>query len=346
MHIAAIRDDPDDFALRRQHLGLKICQMWEMHDLLVRVYPTTSTSGSSYYSAPKPYLLIDIPKGNVFQGEPFTEGLRKIRVSGSDIVYRYMLEASTCVRVQPEQYRQFDRLNPQSLPCLYYILQNVYMTARSMDESTVHYLLEADEVSQQMRSIFISLCVVASVVELITVLAIFRPALTRIYAEMTEKVNELANIDDRRLRAMNAQGAIHSSHHSKVPVANAKAGTKKGERRRSSADSEVDSDDESVQSVQQLHETEGNAHEGDAEAELSGLAHQSLENKVFAPTEHVCTSPPTNQHHWQPTTQPINRPNQATGTPACKNIAHPSPRFAALFIDAAEPLLPQLNVPH
>ena len=117
-----------------------------------------------------PYLALLTPfiaplqQAAKFPGESPTEGLRRIRVSGSDIVYRYMLEASTCAHVSSEQYRQFDRLNPQSLPCPYYILQNVYMTARSMDESSVHYLLEANSVSEQMRSIFIALCDVASVV--------------------------------------------------------------------------------------------------------------------------------------------------------------------------------------
>ena len=298
MHIAAMRNDPDDFALRRQQLGLKICEIWEMHESLIRVYPMTPASQGPLYNVPKPYLLIDLPGAGVkFPGASPTEGLRRVRVSGSDIVYRYMLEASTCAHLSPEQYRQFDRSNPQSLPCLYYILQNVYMTARSMDESSVHYLLEANSVSEQMRSIFIALCVVASVVELVTVTAILRPALTRIYEERTGKVGELNKLDDSKLLGMNRQmNGMHTAHtkvHSadskpEVTVANATAGT------RIQGDSaERDSDDESVQSAMHFGPTDSNVHEGESDEHF---AHGSLETKVcFLRTHRAHT--PTTQHH-------------------------------------------------
>ena len=68
MHIAAQRNDPGDFASWRQHVGLKICEMQQMHDSLIRVYPTTYDGQRFYYSTPMPYLI----RASFTQGVGFT----------------------------------------------------------------------------------------------------------------------------------------------------------------------------------------------------------------------------------------------------------------------------------
>ncbi len=273
-----------------------------MHDSLIRIYPTTSSSEAVYYSAPMPYLIVNLPIKSPAPGAYYESGVRKIRVSGSDIVYRYLLEASTCLHVRPERYRAFDKLDPQSLPCLFYILENVYMTARSMDESTVQYLQEANEVSQQMRSIFIALCVVASLVELVTVVAIFRPALTRIYAEMNTRVEELSKLDDRKLLAMHATASGHGiSSSEQTHTANAKVGTK-GKRRTAVA---LGSEDESQDGESVQHDVEENvvtAESANDAAELAGFSHhRSLEDKVIhshtAQSQCLSLTPHGRHHH-------------------------------------------------
>jgi hypothetical protein len=308
MHIAALRNDPDDFASWRQHVGLKICEMQQMHDSLIRVYPTTYDGQRFYYSTPMPYLIVDLPIRDPTGDASFASSLRKIRVSGSDIVYRYLLEASSCLRVSPEQYRQFDQANPKSLPCLFYILQNVFMTARSTDEATVHYLLEANEVSQQMRTIFIALCVVASVLELITIIAIFRPALNHVYAEMISKLQNLSEIDERRLLAMTEGSTTHmTGSATKAATAKTIAGSSaQGALRGSKLAAALDSDEESLNNDEWIPEdvatedqsaTEDRARSDAESAEFKTFAYQSSQDKASAPAPRARARTYALSHH-------------------------------------------------
>jgi hypothetical protein len=203
MHVAALKQDSDMFDARKQFVGKKICLLFDLHDSLIRVHPTTSALQRTYYSRPMPYLIVDVPFQQPGQGASYgSGGFRQIRVSGSDMLYRFQLEASVCLHKSANKFRAFDQNDPMSLPCLFYILQNVHMTGRSMDEATVHYLLEASDTALGMRSIFTSLVVIVCLGELLTVVVIFRSAVNRIYAEMDIKINELANLDPRRLLAM------------------------------------------------------------------------------------------------------------------------------------------------
>ena len=317
MHIAAQRNKPDDFALWRQHVGLKICEMQQMHDSLIRVYPTTSDLERFYYSTPMPYLIVDLPIRDSIGEASSASSLRKIRVSGSDIVYRYLLEASSCLRVSPEQYRQFDKSNPKSLPCLFYILQNVYMTSRSTDESTVHYLLEANDVSLQMRSIFIALCVVASMMELVTIIGIFRPALNQVYAEMISKLHNLSEIDERRLLAMHEGSTTHTTGSSAKPAtAKTIAGSSaEGDLRGRKIAAVLDSDEESLTDDEWIPEdlatedqsaVEDRARSDAESAEFKTFAYQSSQDKASAPAPRARASTYALPHHpfipskWHP----------------------------------------------
>ena len=93
------------------------------------------------------------------------------------------------------EFTRFIREDPYSFPALWYVLENVHITAKALDEATLNYAMEGSQIANTMRILFIVLCCIAGLVEIFAVLAIFRPAVSGLYESLDVEIDSVAMLD-------------------------------------------------------------------------------------------------------------------------------------------------------
>jgi hypothetical protein len=172
-----------------KHAGLQLDEVmndfWYYHNNLVHEYPPQIEEQLQFYRD---------NNDNIEIHEASTEAGQKIRtktVSGADVAWGLITNARVVAKTGMGRFQHFNRHDPSSFPELYYVLENSDITARAMDQSTMNYVLEASDVANRMRAIFIALCVVCSIIELVTVIFIFRQEVVRVFEDKTREIEKL-----------------------------------------------------------------------------------------------------------------------------------------------------------
>jgi hypothetical protein len=172
MHVFAVRSEDAEFERTRRVLQKLLEKFWHAHTSLVSLNRLGTSLVDAFDWNLQPYLSLQLPVQPVEYSSQ--KGLRAIISGGADAVARLMIAAGLCADESAEAFAGFRKAEPYSFPSLWYVLENVHITAKAMDEASINYLMEASHITRSLRLVFILVSIFAAGVESGVAVVLFR----------------------------------------------------------------------------------------------------------------------------------------------------------------------------
>ena len=172
MHVFAVRSKDAEFERTRRVLQKLLEKFWHAHTSLVSLNRLGTSRVDAFDWNLQPYLSLQLPVQPVEYSSQ--KGLRAIISGGADAVARLMIAAGLCADESAEAFAGFRKAEPYSFPSLWYVLENVHITAKAMDEASINYLMEASHITRSLRLVFILVSIFAAGVESGVAVVLFR----------------------------------------------------------------------------------------------------------------------------------------------------------------------------
>ena len=201
MHIAAIQGDACAFLSARQRLIPTLDKLQSLHADLSFLQPARLPSILEYTRFPQLYLAVWASQHAPGEGSLQTK--RQIATSAGDIITRLLQASYTSSMSSITRFAKFDRKNPHSFPSLWFVLENVHIATRAMDEVTIRYVAEATELLGMFTKVLAALCSLMATLEILFVAGLIHRTATRRHREIAAAITALFELDQKYVESMN-----------------------------------------------------------------------------------------------------------------------------------------------
>lgn len=265
------------FEYAKKHIRYEMDFFLEMHINLAHEHRSTYEDLQLFYSSPIAEQVVNVPNPKTHS---WTNRWRPMAVSGTDAPFRVIAEAYLAATMPMRHFNAYDKEKPSSAPEVAFLLENVNMVARGLDDATALYQMEAAYVAEKMRGIFIVLSALSGVIEIVLVVFIFRRAVVDAFAKLAVDVLQLGDSQHVPMAAVEHKIKMLKDAKTKSNQNATKNRGKKSAGADSESDSELGSDNGDTDQHDQQH-NQARAMADDDEHQVTSVTRQQLVMSAF-----------------------------------------------------------------